>query len=247
MMKLSMALILAGTAAVIMPAVVNANSELEVSITTPTAGTVTQTFPSGSIFNTNQFTTGDLSGLLVGQSQYATASEPNALTFASIDVTNSGTAPETFTVDIMDNGFTANGTSNNESYQAIQTFGGEIVSGTAIMTLTTTATPTDTANGSSAVVTQTTTETGGTMGTAFGLGQATSAASLLLSPGAGFKIDSHMTFNLTPGTTAVLGELNYNGYSEVLPTGTVTPEPAAAGLTLLGALPLFFLKRRKSV
>lgn len=248
MMKLSMALILASAAAVIMPAVANASPELTVSITTPTAGTVTQTFPSGSIFNTNQFTIGDLTGLLTGQSQYATATEPNAITFASIDVTNtSSTTSETFTIDIMDNGFTANGTKNNELYQAIQTFGGEIIGGTTTMTLTTTATPTDLTNFSSATISQTTTQTGGTAGTAFGLPQGTSPSSLVLSPGAGFAIDSKMTFSLTPGATAVLGQLNYNGYSEVLPTGTVAPEPAAAGLAFLGALPLFFLKRRKSV
>jgi hypothetical protein len=241
--KFSVAMIVAGLAALGGSGMAMANPTLTITTPNQTVSTPYQV----NLFTDVGFSVGDLSGTTTGLSTYGNASSPNEITFASIALTNnSKTQTETFSIDITDPGFTANGTLNNELYTAIETFGGEVSNGTSDMTFTTTAsTP---ANASVATIVQTQNITGGTNGTPFGTPQGTSRPTLVLSPGQAFTIDSNFAFTLTPGATVSvgLGQLNDNGFSEVIPTGQVTPEPTSAAIAMGGMLPLFFLKRRRT-
>jgi hypothetical protein len=237
MKKLSIATLMVGAAVAIAPAVAQATPIL--TIITPTT-TITgvplsvYSIPSGT----------DLSGTITGVSVPSSSpSGINEIAFASINLTNTTASKQTYTIDVVDNSFKANGPLAHELYDAIETFGGEVNTGTADMTFSTTA---FVPNGSSATVTQTENVTAGTGGASFGTGQATSSPTLELSPGDTYTINSSMTFTLSAGASVNLSQLNYNGYSGTVPTGTVAPEPQAAALAMGGMLPLFFLKRRRT-
>lgn len=236
--------LIAGVVAALAPAAAQALPTL--TITAPGASPYVQPSTSSSVFDFN-FNVGNLSGSTTGSSIYGSGSTNNEITFASIDLKNNGSQTETFSIDITDPGFSANGSLTNELYTAAETFGGEIQSGSSTITLTTTATPNSAGNTSSAQVVQSLSVTGSSSGYAFGTKQATSAPTLVLSPGDSFTIDSNFAFTMTAGASVTinLGTLNDNGYSEVIPTGTQTPEPASAALAMGGVLPLFFLKKRR--
>ncbi len=235
--KLSIAVLLLGAGVAVAPAVAHASPILTITgpagAIGPTPLSGVYTIPSGQ----------DISGSIAGASiPSASNTGINEISFASINITNTTSSQQSYTIDVSDNSFTANGSLSNELYQAIETFGGEVNTGTADMTFTTTAFT----NSSSASVTQTENITAGTGGTSFGTGQGTSAPTLVLSPGDQYTIDSSMQFTLTAGASLELSQLNYNGYSGTIPTGTTTPEPQSAALALGGMLPLFFVKRRKA-
>jgi hypothetical protein len=241
--KFSVAMIVAGLASLGVSGMAMANPTL--TITAPNATPLVYASPT-SFFVKDGFTVGDLTGTTTGTSVYGSGSTNSEISFASINLKNNGSSTEKFTIDITDPAFTANGTLNNETYTAVETFGGEVSNGTADMTFTTTAS--SSVNSSAATVVQTQTITGTSLGAAsFGTPQGSSSPTLVLSPGQSFTIDSNLTFTLTPGTSVSLnvGNLNDNGYSEVIPTGNVTPEPTSAAIAMGGMLPLFFLKRRK--
>ena len=240
--KFSVAMIVAGLASLGVSGMAMANPTL--TITAPNATPLVYASPT-SFFVKDGFHVGDLSGTTTGTSVYGSGSTNSEISFASIDLKNNGSSTETFTIDITDPAFTANGTLNNETYTAVETFGGEVLGGTSDMTFTTTAS--SSVNSSVATVVQTQAITGTSKGASFGTPQGTSNPTLVLSPGQSFTIDSNLTFTLTPGATVSLnvGSLNDNGYSEVIPTGNVTPEPTSAAIAMGGMLPLFFLKRRK--
>lgn len=242
--KFSVAMIVAGLVALGGSGMAMANPTL--TITAPNATPLVYASPS-SFFVKDGFTVGDLTGTTTGSSVYGSGSTNSEISFASINLKNNGSSTETFTIDITDPSFTANGTLNNELYTAVETFGGEVSNGTADMTFVTTAS--SSVNSSVATVSQTQDITGTSTGASFGTAQGTSAPTLILSPGQSFTIDSNLTFTLTPNATVSLnvGNLNDNGYSEVIPTGNVTPEPTSAAIAMGGMLPLFFLKRRKTM
>jgi hypothetical protein len=166
----------------------------------------------------------------------------NNINANGINITNTTGSAQTLTVDIQDNGFTANGPLSNELYYAQESFGGEIAAGSASFVFTTTATP-DTANGTSAQVVYSS-GTYTTNSSPFAVPAQTSSNHVVLSPGDLFTIDSKMVVTLSANASVDL--LNDNTISSVVPTGTSTPEPASAALAMTGLLPMFFLRRRKA-
>ncbi len=240
--KLTMAVLLAGAVMAAAPCAVQATPELTVTI----GANSPQVFTSGGAFNIQNANSNSVTVSVSGASNvYSTSAGDNNINANSINVTNTTGSTQTLTIDIQDTGFIANGTLNNELYNAQESFGGEIAAGTGQFVFTTTATPNDPANHSSAQIAYSS-ATYSTSSSPFAVGDQTSANSLVLSPGAGFTIDSKMVITLSANAVANLDILNDNTISTVAPTGTVAPEPAAAGLAMAGLLPMFFLRRRKA-
>jgi len=241
-MKLTMATWIAGAALAVAPCVVQATPELTLTI----GANAPQTFTSGSSFGAQNVSSNGVTVNVSGASNIASASgTDNNINANSINVTNTTGSTQTLAIDIQDTGFIANGTLNNELYNAQESFGGEIALGTASFVFTTTATPNNPANHSSATVSYSS-QTYSTSSTPFSVPDQTSANTLVLSPGDGFTIDSNMVITLSANASANLDILNDNTISTVVPTGTATPEPASAGLAMAGLLPMFFLRRRKA-
>lgn len=235
------------------PAAVQATPELTVTIGSNTP----QTFTSGGSFSIQNANSNGVTVSVEGASGVSNSlTTNNNINANGINILNTTGSTQTLTVDIQDNGFTANGPLNNELYRAQESFGGEIGAGSASFVFTTTATP-DTANGTSAQVvyssgsyTTTTAESNAnpyassTAAGTFAIPAQTSGNTLVLSPGNLFTIDSKMVVTLSANASVDL--LNDNTISSVVPSGTSTPEPASAALAMTGLLPMFFLRRRKA-
>ena len=223
------------------PAAVQATPELTVTIGSNTP----QTFTSGGSFSIQNADSNGVTVSVQGASDISNSlTTNNNINANGINILNTTGSTQTLTVDIQDNGFTANGPLNNELYSAQESFGGEIAAGSASFVFTTTATP-DTANGTSAQVVYSSGTYTTNSGT-FAVPAQTSSNRVVLSPGDLFTIDSKMVVTLSANASVSLDLLNDNTISSVVPTGTSTPEPASAALAMTGLLPMFFLRRRKA-
>lgn len=239
-MKMTMVVLLAGAALAAAPCLVQASTQLTLTVGSNTP----QTFPSGGSFSVQNASSNGVTVSISGASNIAsTSATNNNINANSIDIENSTGSTQTLAIDILDNGFTANGSLPNELYNAQESFGGEIAAGSASFVFTTTAA--SLTNSSSAQVVY---SSGSytTSSTPFAVPAQTSGNTLILSPGDPFSIDSNMVVTLTANSSVSLDILNDNTISTVVPTGTVVPEPAAAGLAMVGLLPMFFLRRRRA-